>query len=207
MFYYDQVLRKKISMFTPNEFSLLHASYNNSHKKSFLMIEGSDLYAAYQPMSSSLTMNQEVISVQPTRQAAPKAINPPPAQETPPKEDLQRQIEHKQRVLQAVKELQQQQQQTVQSSSVQVVQDTYIDKLLSKRREILRLLQIALIIVLALSIHHAIKHGFKRLVQVQDWSADKELTVRLLYPLGVLLLLWNFKVWTASPQKSNNALF
>lgn len=82
---------------------------------------------------------------------------------------------------------------TVYSSS-----PSYIDKLFSAKKDIWKAIQVALIIIFALSVHFILDHYFKIYFASQDLSFERELMTRLLYPLGALFLLWNLKAFSRS---------
>jgi len=72
-------------------------------------------------------------------------------------------------------------------------QPSYFDKLASKSKDLVKLIQFALIVVLALSIHAIIKHYLKEYLSANDFSTEREVGMRLLYPLAVVFILWNIK--------------
>ena len=72
---------------------------------------------------------------------------------------------------------------------------SYMDKLFSKKKEIWKALQITLIIILALSIHFIIDHYMKIYMASNDLSFERDLFLRLLYPIAILFLLWNIKTF------------
>lgn len=74
-------------------------------------------------------------------------------------------------------------------------QSGYIDKLFSKKKDLLRVLQFSLIIVLALSLHFIVDHYMKYYIKNNDFSFERELILRVLYPVGVLFILWNMKAF------------
>lgn len=78
----------------------------------------------------------------------------------------------------------------------QVEEKSYLDKLFSKKKELSKAVQITLIILLAISIHFVIDHYMKMYINNQGLSFERELMLRLLYPLGILFLLWNMKVFS-----------
>jgi len=72
---------------------------------------------------------------------------------------------------------------------------SYIDKLGSKKKEILKLIQLALIIVLGLSLHNIIEFYLKDYITSTDFSYERQILIRLLYPLAIVFVLWNLKVY------------
>lgn len=71
----------------------------------------------------------------------------------------------------------------------------YLDKLLAKKRDVMKLLAIAFIVVLGLSIHSVANYYVKKYFEENIVTGGKELVLRLLYPALVLLLLWHIKVF------------
>lgn len=74
-------------------------------------------------------------------------------------------------------------------------QTGYIDRLFSKKKDILKVFQLALIIVLAMSIHFVIDHYLRNYVKNNDFTFERELLIRLLYPFALLFILWNMKAF------------
>jgi hypothetical protein len=72
---------------------------------------------------------------------------------------------------------------------------TYVDKLFSKKKEILKLFTVALIFLLAISMHYVIDYYTKQFFDENVVSATRELIIRILYPFCVLFILWNLKVF------------
>ena len=72
---------------------------------------------------------------------------------------------------------------------------SYFDKLFSKKRELWKALQIALIIILALSLHVLIDYYMKMYFSNNALSFERDLLIRLLYPIGIIFLLWNSKAF------------
>lgn len=71
----------------------------------------------------------------------------------------------------------------------------YFDKLFSKKKEFFKLVQWVLIIVLAISIHFFVKYYLKYYLNSNDLTFEREMLLRALYPLGVLFVLWNLRVF------------
>lgn len=168
------------------------------------MIEGSDLDAAYAPLTPVLA--QQATTLPTTSTASPSLTSTPSPQAaahqqqptaTDP-DEFHKHVEHKQRVMMqaaayasaaaAQSQQAQQQQQTTRGSP------SYFDQLWAKRRELMRMVQISMVIVLALSLHHVAKHALKRTAVLQQWSADRELFARAMYPLAIAFVLWNLRL-------------
>lgn len=74
-------------------------------------------------------------------------------------------------------------------------QSGYLDKLFAKKKDLLRVIQFSLIIVLALSLHFIIDHYMKFYIKNNDLSFERELILRVLYPVAVIFMLWNMKTF------------
>jgi uncharacterized phage infection (PIP) family protein YhgE len=74
-------------------------------------------------------------------------------------------------------------------------QTSYLEKLFSKKKEVLRIIYFALIIVLAMSLHFVIDHYMKFYLKNNDLSFERESIIRLLYPVSLIFILWNMKVF------------
>lgn len=72
---------------------------------------------------------------------------------------------------------------------------SYVDKLLSKKKDILKLLVISFVFLFAISVNHLVEHYLKQYLEENVLGAGKEFLLRLLYPAVVLLLLWNIKAF------------
>jgi hypothetical protein len=69
-----------------------------------------------------------------------------------------------------------------------------IDRVFSKKREMIRFISISLIIIFALSMHQTFNEFLKDYVSNTDLSRNKEAMVRLSYPLGIFIAAWLLKV-------------
>ena len=71
----------------------------------------------------------------------------------------------------------------------------YFDKLFSRKKDFLKLLQWVLIVLLAIAIHGFIKYYLYQYLSNGDFSFEREMVIRALYPLGILFILWNLRVF------------
>lgn len=131
-----------------------------------------------QPQFQSPIMSASPQQLPTTQQMNMQAIQAPGAPQDP-------------RIAILVNELKKQQKLT---ASIQQ-QSGYIDKLFSKKKDLLRVIQFSLIIVLALSLHFVIDHYIKHYLKNNDFTFERELIIRLLYPVAVIFVLWNMKVF------------
>lgn len=74
-------------------------------------------------------------------------------------------------------------------------QSTYIDKLFAKKKELLKIIQFSLIIVLAMSIHFIIDYYLKYYIKNNDLTFERELIIRLIYPISIIFIIWNLKTF------------
>jgi hypothetical protein len=73
--------------------------------------------------------------------------------------------------------------------------NSYVDKLLSKKRDIMKLLIISFVFLLAISLHSVVDYYLKKYLEDNVLSGGKEFLLRSLYPVAVLLALWNIKAF------------
>jgi hypothetical protein len=73
--------------------------------------------------------------------------------------------------------------------------DGYIESMWSKKKDILKLVIMSMMILLALSFHSLVTFWMTDYLKATDFSFRQEIGFRLLYPLIVLLLLWNLKTF------------
>lgn len=71
-----------------------------------------------------------------------------------------------------------------------------IDTIFSKKKEMVRFFSIALIVVLALSMHDIFSDLVKEYIDNNDMSKNKEITLKFLYPVSVFILAWGIKVFS-----------
>ncbi len=105
-----------------------------------------------------------------------------------------KQYEQEQRLVKAINQLKKKKEEytNVQNG---YSQQSYFDKLFGKKKEVFRLLQAALIIVLGLSIYYLLDHYLSTYISEHDLSFERQLFIRLLYPFSILFILWNLRVF------------
>lgn len=74
-------------------------------------------------------------------------------------------------------------------------QTGYIDKLFAKKKDMLKIFQLSLIIVLAMSIHFIIDYYTRNYLKNNDLTFERELIIRMLYPVSIIFILWNMKAF------------
>jgi len=148
------------------------------------MLEGTDLYSAWSPLIEEPKAAEPVIK---------KTEQPPPAASTPQSlefsQGFNEQYEKEQKLLAVINELKRRQATTTPVSPSSG--PSYWDKLQAKKKELVKFLQSALIIVFALSVHFLIHHYFTQYIASNDVSFERELILRVLYPVGVAFIAWN----------------
>lgn len=166
------------------------------------MLEGTDLMSAYQTLS-----NQPSYDIyEKDNDYQQHANEPPVSKSSAPKDDtmnlINKQFESDQKIATLMAELKRRkaasQQQTyspVSSSSAETESPSYFDKLFGKKKEMYKILQLSLMITLGLSIHFVIDHYLQKYLAENDMSFERQLILRLLYPVAVLFIVWNLKVF------------
>ncbi len=177
-----------------------------------MTLEGTDLFSAFQPFHAEQHEQHEQHEKQQEQEIFDKPQREKPSS-VPSKsnvqnnqaseQDFNKMFEQQQRVNLAIQqmkrqqiELAQQQQQALLQNNVQnAVGSQYLDKVFSDKRGFLKLIQFALIIVLALSIHALIKFLLKNYIKSNDFSFQRIIGLKLLYVFATLFILWNIKVF------------
>lgn len=71
----------------------------------------------------------------------------------------------------------------------------YLDKLILKKKDVAKLIVFSLVILLALSLHDVISTFVKNYLEDADLTPTKAWSLRLMYPVLVLFVLWNIKTF------------
>ena len=98
---------------------------------------------------------------------------------------------NEQKMVSMMNELRQRQAAAVAASSSSQSSTNYFDKLASKKKDLMKFLHSAFIIIFALSVHFLLSHYFSWYLENRDVSFERELILRLLYPIGILFIAWN----------------
>ena len=69
------------------------------------------------------------------------------------------------------------------------------DRFISKKKDVMKLFNIALTVLLAISLHFVLSDLIKSYLQNNDFTYNKEILIKFMYPLSVLMVLWSFKVF------------
>jgi hypothetical protein len=159
---------------------------NISHKSTPIvnLQQNGGPYTQTQPSTQQPLLPPQISSQQaPTTMVSSKAYTP--------SYGLQQQGQEDPRLVMLVNELRKQQKLTQNIQN----QSSYLEKLFSKKKEVLRIIYFALIIVLAMSLHFVIDHYMKFYLKNNDLSFERESIIRLLYPVSIIFILWNMKVF------------
>lgn len=70
-------------------------------------------------------------------------------------------------------------------------QEGYFDKLMNKKKDVIKFLQSGLIVLFAFSMHFVIDHYLKIYFENNDVSFEREIFIRLLYPVAIVFIAWN----------------
>lgn len=77
----------------------------------------------------------------------------------------------------------------------QDLQDSLIDRFVSKKKEVFRLVTMSMTILLAISIHFVLNDLIRNYIVNNNLSDNQELFTKIAYPLTILLIIWMFKVF------------
>ena len=80
----------------------------------------------------------------------------------------------------------------------QVRRPSYWDNLWASKREMGKMMTLALIVTIALSIHSVAKFYLQHVLTSNTWSFSQELWLRVAYPVIAIFFVWNFKVALSS---------
>ena len=92
-------------------------------------------------------------------------------------------------------ELLMQKQQAQHQVSVMASTEPLYDRYLSKKKDVFKLMSIALTVLLAISVHFVMGDLIKSYLRNNDFSYNKETLLKSAYPMTVLLMLWSLKVF------------
>ncbi len=73
--------------------------------------------------------------------------------------------------------------------------ESIIDRFVSKKKEVFKLVVMSLTILLAMSIHYVMNDLLKNYLINNELSENQEFMTKLAYPITVLLAIWAFKVF------------
>ena len=70
-----------------------------------------------------------------------------------------------------------------------------IDRFVSKKKDVIKLVLISLTVVLAFSLHYVIHDALKTYLMNSILTPSQELLTKLAYPVTILLIIWTIKVF------------
>lgn len=74
------------------------------------------------------------------------------------------------------------------------VDPSYVDKMMSKKRDVLKLIVMSMVIIVALGIHTCTDFWLKDIVAAYELTYKQELGLRVLYPVLAIGIIWYIKV-------------
>lgn len=81
------------------------------------------------------------------------------------------------------------------NTSVPPNSESIIDRYASKKKDVFKLINISLSVLLAISIHFVVVDIVKTYIRNNDFTYNKETWIKCMYPISVLLIMWSFKVF------------
>lgn len=133
---------------------------------------------------------------QPVQQ--PTVVQQPQVQQQPQMDislfnkQFEKQIEQEQKIAMLMNEVKKQKtapQQSYQSSYVS--DESYWDKMTNKKKDVGKYVQSSLIILFAISLHYLIDFLLKAYLEHNNVSFNREIIIRVLYPIGIVFIAWN----------------
>lgn len=82
----------------------------------------------------------------------------------------------------------------------QQVELGYVDQLVSKKKDVAKLILMALVILLALATHNVLDFVMRNYVIDNGLSFRQEIGLRVLYPVLIIFILWNLKAINSSSR-------
>lgn len=181
-----------------------------------MFLDGTDLESAYETTSSfsppvqmnsrerdhavvavqSQPVSQPVQAVVQSQVPSSQQLSAPPSQQQYDQESIrQAYMQHQYRMaMQQATAAQQQQPRARQQQTLTKDEAGYFELLGSKKKDMLKLVIMAMMILLALSIHSFVHFLFKEVLPGASLSFRQETGLRLLYPIAIFFVLWNLKV-------------
>ena len=104
----------------------------------------------------------------------------------------EQQVRNSNKIKELQLELLKQKQQEV---SVPMATEPLYDRYLSKKKDVFKLMSIALTVLFAISVHFVMGDLIKSYLRNNDFSYNKEVLLKFSYPMTVLLMLWSLKVF------------
>ena len=83
----------------------------------------------------------------------------------------------------------------LQKQKTVVQNDSIFDRFASKKKDVFKLLNISFSVLLAMSLHYIMGDIIKVYLRNNDFTYNKEILIKSIYPASVLLILWSLKVF------------
>lgn len=159
------------------------------------MLSGTDLSQAYGLVEDSFSdvpsaQKQNVAKPQPSVQAPPPQLQPQPTKNIASLDPSFLTADQKLHLLSS--EFQKQREMFENSKGQNA---GYLDKLILKKKDVTKLIVFSLVILLALSLHDVISTFVKNYIEDAELTPTKAWSLRLMYPVLVLFVLWNIKTF------------
>lgn len=104
-------------------------------------------------------------------------------------------------IRQMEQQIQQQREYMTQNKTETYIQDKedsvgYFERIFSKKKEFMKLLQWSCIILFAITMYYFIDHYLQQYISANDMTFERELLIRSLVPLSILFIMWNLRVFS-----------
>lgn len=76
----------------------------------------------------------------------------------------------------------------------------YLEALWQRRRAVAKLVMLSLVVLLAMSLHKTLWYYLKDYIHSNAMTELQELALRMAYPVGIFVILWNIKAFWLSPS-------
>lgn len=143
-------------------------------------------------------ITQQLAGMQKSQYSVQQQQQQPPQKPTAPQYDINmfnKQFEQEQKIATLMNEIKAQKaKQYVQANQAYqqpVYEESYWDKMTNKKKDLMRFIQSGLIVLFAISLHFVVDFLLKHYLQANDVSYNREVIIRVLYPLGILFIAWN----------------
>ena len=73
--------------------------------------------------------------------------------------------------------------------------ESLIDKFMSKKKDVMKLVNLSLTILLGISIHYVVVDYVREYIKSSDLTENKEFFIKISYPMTIFILLWTLKVF------------
>jgi uncharacterized membrane protein YcjF (UPF0283 family) len=74
-------------------------------------------------------------------------------------------------------------------------QDSVIDRYISKKKDVMKLIIMAFTVLLGLSLHYLITDLIRNYIASNDLTMNQEFITKFAYPVTIVLIIWTLKVF------------